>query len=122
MIDLNAETAVTLAPHLKTAQLKAMMNGDDFIPILPHFEIYKIHISHSRAPSQVTTDVLGVKGLPKDAKLLGKFFARMLWKQAPTSEMVFSYQSPVPINIQTGFEGKQLFPKQRGNNPHEHGV
>jgi len=47
MINLNAKTTVTLAPYLKTAQLEAMTNGDDFIPILPNFKIYKMHISHS---------------------------------------------------------------------------
>ena len=78
MIDLNAKTAVTLAPHLKTAQLKAMLTGDDYIPILPNFELYRMWISHSGTPSQVvTTDVISIKGLPEDAKLLGEFFMRM---------------------------------------------
>jgi len=77
MIDLAAETAVTFAPHLKVQQLEAMTNGDDFIPILPNFKVYKMRISHSRDNFQVTTDVIGVKGAPKDAKLLGKFFTRM---------------------------------------------
>jgi len=77
MIDIDAEIAVTLAPHLKAQQLEAMTNGDDFIPILPNFEVYKTRISHGRTNSQVTTDVIGVKGSPKDAKLLGKFFTRM---------------------------------------------
>jgi len=40
MIDIDAETAVLLAPHLKPAQLEAMTNGDDFIPILPNFKVY----------------------------------------------------------------------------------
>jgi len=63
MIDLDAKTAVTLAPHLKTAQLKAMSTGDDYIPILPNFELYRMWISHSGAPSQVvTTDVISIKG------------------------------------------------------------
>jgi len=73
MINIDADTAVMLAPHLKQAQLKAMTNGDDFIPILPNFEVYRIWISHGRDPSQVTTNVIGVKGSPKDAKLLVKF-------------------------------------------------
>jgi len=77
MIDIDAEAAVMLAPHLKTAQLEAMTNGDDFIPILPNFEVYRTRISHGRDPSKVTTDVIGVKGSPKDAKLLNKFFTRM---------------------------------------------
>jgi len=77
MIDIDAETALTLAPHLKTAQLEAMTNGDDFIPILPNFEVFRTQISHGRPNSQVTTDVIGVKGAPKDAKLLGEFFTRL---------------------------------------------
>jgi len=77
MIDINADTAVTLAPYLKQAQLEAMTNGDDFIPILPNFEVYRMRITHGRNPAQVTTDVIGVKGSHKDAKLLGKFFTRM---------------------------------------------
>jgi len=40
MIDIDADTAVMLAPHLKQVQLKAMMNGDDFIPVLPNFKVY----------------------------------------------------------------------------------
>jgi len=55
MIDLDAKTAVTLAPHLKTAQLQAMLTGDDYIPILPNFELYRTWISHSGTPSQVVT-------------------------------------------------------------------
>ncbi len=77
MIDLDAETAVTLAPHLKTEQLKVMTNGDNYILILPNFELYKTWISHSCAPSQVTTNVIGVKGSPKDTKLLSKVFIRL---------------------------------------------
>jgi len=77
MIDIDAEAAVMLAPHLKQVQLKAMTNGDDFIPILPSFEVYCTRISHDRDPSKVTTDVIGVKGSPKDAKLLNEFFTRM---------------------------------------------
>jgi len=77
MINLDAETAITLALHLKAAQIKAMTNGDDFIPILPNFEVYQMHINHGRAPSQVTTDIISIKGSPKDAKLLGEFFTQL---------------------------------------------
>ncbi len=77
MIDIDAETAVMLAPHLKPLQLEAMTNGDDFIPILPNFEVYRTRISHGRDPNKVTTDVIGVKGAPKDAKLLNEFFTQM---------------------------------------------
>jgi len=77
MIEIDAETAVSLAPHLKPTQLEAMSNGDDFIPSLPNFEVYRTRITHGREPSKVTTDVIGVKGAPKDAKLLGEFFTRL---------------------------------------------
>jgi len=77
MIEIDAETAIELAPHLKHAQLDAMSNGDDYVPILPHFEIYKTRLSHGRAPTQITMEVLGVKSAPKDAKLLGEFFTRL---------------------------------------------
>jgi len=77
MVDIDAETAVELALHLKSEQIEAMMNGDDFIPILPEFEVYRTHLSHGRTPSQVKTDVLGVKCVPRDAKLLGEIFTCM---------------------------------------------
>jgi len=77
LVDIDAETAVKLAPHLKQTQLDAMSNGDDFVPILPDFEIYRTRITHGREPSQVSTDVLGIKCAPNDAKLLEEFFTRM---------------------------------------------
>jgi len=77
MVDIDAETAITLAPHLKQAQLEAMLNGDDYVPILPIFKVYRTKITHGREPSQVSTEVIGVKGAPRDAKLLGEFFTRM---------------------------------------------
>jgi len=39
LIDIDAKLAVSLAPHLKQAQLKAMLSGNEYIPILPEFEI-----------------------------------------------------------------------------------
>jgi len=77
LVDIEAAVAVELAPYLKEAQLEAMSNGDEYVSILPDFEIYRTHLSHGRAPSQVKTDVLGVKCAPRDAKLLGEFFTRM---------------------------------------------
>jgi len=73
LVDTDADTAVDLAPHLKQERLKAMSSGNDFIPILPEFEVYRTRLSHGRKTSQVLTDVLGVKCAPKDAKLLGEF-------------------------------------------------
>jgi len=77
LIDIDADTAIDLAPHLKDAQLEAMTNGDNYIPILPNFELYKTRITHGRDDNQVATDVIGVKGTPQDARLLGEFFTRM---------------------------------------------
>jgi len=77
LIDIDADTAVALAPHLKDAQLDAMTNGDEYVTILPPFEIYRTRITHGREPIQVSTDVLGVKSAPQDAKLLGEFFMRL---------------------------------------------
>jgi len=77
MVDIDADLAVTLAPHLKPAQLEAMTNGDDYVPILPDFEIYRTRISHGRDPQKISTDVLGVKTAPRDAKLLSEFFTRL---------------------------------------------
>jgi len=77
LIEIEANMAIDLAPHLKTAQLDAMSNGDDFVTILPEFEIYWTHLSHGRDSAQVKTDVLGVKCAPRDAKLLNEFFTRM---------------------------------------------
>jgi len=36
LVEMEAETAVELAPHLKSQQLEAMSNGDEYIPILDH--------------------------------------------------------------------------------------
>jgi len=54
-----------------------MSNGDEYVPILPDFELYRTRISHGRDPAKITTDVVGIKWTPKDAKLLRKFFTRL---------------------------------------------
>jgi len=77
LINIAAKTAIELAPHLKDAQLDAMTNGDDYVPILPNFEIYWTKLTHGREPSQILTEVIGIKCEPCDAKLLGEFFTRM---------------------------------------------
>jgi len=77
LIEIDHETALTLAPHLKQAQLEVMSNGDEFVPILPDFELYRTRISHGPEPTKITTDVVGIKSAPKDAKLLGEFFTRL---------------------------------------------
>jgi len=76
-VEIDATTAIELAPHLKQAQIEAMSDGDEYVPILPDFAIYRTRLSHGREPLQVTTEVLGVKCAPRDSKLLGEFFARM---------------------------------------------
>jgi len=85
LIEIDAETAVELAPHLKPTQIEAMSNGDEFTTILPPFEVYKTRISHGRDPTKITTEVIGVKGQPKDAKLLEEFFARMASETSNTT-------------------------------------
>jgi len=77
LIDIYVDTAINLAPHLKTVQLDTMLNRDEFVMILPEFEIYRMHLSHGRELAQVKTDVLRVKCMPCDAKLLTKFFTCM---------------------------------------------
>jgi len=77
LVEMDAETAVELAPHLKDQQLDAMTNGDDYIPILPNFQLYRTHLTHGSAPNQISTDVIGVKAAPQDAKLLSEFFTRL---------------------------------------------
>jgi len=64
LVEINAAMAIKLALHLKSVQLEAMMNGDDYVPILPEFEIYRTRLTHGGTPSQVTMDVLGVKCAP----------------------------------------------------------
>jgi len=82
LIELNPATTISLAPHLKQAQLKAISNSDDYILILPDFELYCMQISHGHDPSKITTDVIGIKSAPKDTKLLAEFF---MWYAAEMS-------------------------------------
>jgi len=76
LIEIDADTIVSLAPHLKQEQLDVMSNGDEFIPILPNFELYRTRISQGRDPNKITTDVISIKCALPDAKLLGEFFTR----------------------------------------------
>jgi len=46
LIEIDTTTAIKLAPHLKDAQLTAMSNGDEYVPILPNFEVYRTRLSH----------------------------------------------------------------------------
>jgi len=73
LVNINADLAVALAPHLKQEQLDAMSSGNEYIPDLPDFKIYRTRLTHGREPMQVSTEVLGVKTAPKDAKLLGEY-------------------------------------------------
>jgi len=76
-IDINTDTTIALAPHLKDAQLDAMTNGNEYVTILPPFEIYRMQITHGQEPAQVMTNVLGVKSAPQDTKSLGEFFTHL---------------------------------------------
>jgi len=88
LVDIDSETAIALAPHLKEAQSEAMSNGDE-CSILPEFEVYRTHLTHGRAPSQVKTDVLGVKCAPRDAKLLNEILTRMATTSTDQRDGVF---------------------------------
>jgi len=89
LVDINAELAINLAPHLKQAQIEAMSSGDEYTPILPEFEIYRMRLSHGREPTQVSTEVLGIKTAPKDAKLLSEFFTRLASTTTNQHDSVF---------------------------------
>jgi len=98
LIDIEADTAIALAPHLKDAQSDAMTNGDEYVTILPPFEIYRTRITHGREPTQVSTDVLGVKSVPRDAKLLGEFFARLASETSNNHRDGILFQKALFIN------------------------
>jgi len=76
MIDIDIDTAISLALYLKQMQLNAMSTSDNVL-VLPNFKIFKTRLSHGRVPNKITTEVIGIKGEPKDAKLLGEFFTRL---------------------------------------------
>jgi len=88
LVEIDSDTAIALAPHLKEAQLEAMSNGDEY-DTLPEFEVYRTHLTHGRAPSQVKTDVIGVKCAHRDAKLLNEFITRMATTSTNQRDGVF---------------------------------
>jgi len=100
MIDIDAETAVTLAPHLKQVQLKAMANGDDYIPILPNFEVYCTKITHGHKPSQVTTKVIGIKGHRKMLSSTQNALQEWPQKPVPIITMACSFQKALFISLE----------------------
>jgi len=73
-VEIDAATAIELAPYLKQAQIDVMLDGDEYVPILLEFVIYRTHLSHGHEPLQVSMEVLGVKCAPRDSKLLSEFF------------------------------------------------
>jgi len=77
LIEIVAANAIALVLYLKAMQLDAMSNGNEFTTILPNFKVYCTRLSHSHTPSQVITDVIGVKCEPRDAKLLTEFFTHL---------------------------------------------
>jgi len=74
LINIVAANAIALAPYLKAKQLEATSSSNEFVTILLSFEVYCTQLSHGHTPSQVTTDVIGIKCKLRDAKLLSKFF------------------------------------------------
>ncbi len=124
LVDLDAELAVNHAPHLKQAQLDAMSSSNEYIPILPTFEIYCTHLSHGCELMQVSTEVLGIKAMPKDAKLLGEFFMCLAlatnnkWHLHPKRGQLFTWTN----HLQANDEREQFFLDHSGNDPSEFGV
>jgi len=73
---INLQLACKLDPSLEPKHIKAMLNGDIFIPEPPHFEIYKTRISCSCDKDQVKTDVIGIKCAIDKGRLLNEFFTQ----------------------------------------------
>jgi len=61
LININVDTVIELALHLKTVQLEAMSNGDDYVPILPPFKLYKMQLSHGHAHHKLQQKLLASK-------------------------------------------------------------
>jgi len=73
LIEIDADTVISLAPHLKQEQLNVMSNGDKFA-LVPNFELYCTRISQGHDPNKVTTNVISIKCALLE--LLGEFFMR----------------------------------------------
>jgi len=54
-----------------------MLNSDFFIPEIPLFEVYKMHVSCGCDDNQIKTDVIGIKCSIKKSHLLKEFFMQL---------------------------------------------
>jgi len=73
---IDPNLACELDPLLKPLQIKAMANGDMFIPVVPPFELYKTRLTYSRDKTRVCTEVIGIKCSVDKARLLKEFFTQ----------------------------------------------
>jgi len=125
LIEMDAETAINLEPHLKSTQLKAMSNGDEFTMILLPFKLYKMQPSHGHDLTKITMEVVGIKGKPKDAKLLGEFFTRMASELSnDVRDRVFVPKGAVHLlgmDLHTSPTRQQFF-LDNHDHPSEHGI
>jgi len=99
LIDITANTDIKPAPHLKKAQLNAMMNGDDYIPILPNFEIYRMQLSYGKHCLKLLLTSLGSKVCQKMPNYSANSSHAWLLTPATTIKMEFSYQKTWPTYL-----------------------
>jgi len=90
LIDINTNTAVNLAPHLKEAQLEVMTNGDEYVPILPNFTGCGSLMDVLHLKSQLTS--LELKACHKTPNYLASSSCKWPLTQAATIAMTPFYQ------------------------------
>jgi len=73
-IMIDPKLAIKLNPDLKESHTKAMLNGNVFIPSVPPFKVYKMHLIHYQDKKQIYTHVIGIKCASSQAKLLKEFY------------------------------------------------
>jgi len=77
LIDIVANTIIKLALHLKEVQIDVMSNGNEYVPILPNFELYQMQLSQVHTlPDLDQCDWCEMQ--VQDAKLLSEFFMRLV--------------------------------------------
>jgi len=100
-----------------------MSCGNEYIPILPDFEIYCTCISHGYKPMQVSTKVLGIKSAPWDAKLLSNFFTHLaLATSNDQHDSILGRIFTWPAHLWANYAREQFFLDYSGNNTSESGV
>jgi len=100
-----------LDPSLKELRQQAKTNGDQFIPEIPPFTVYKTRISHSRDKMKVSTDIISIKCASTQAKLLKEFFSQLASPE--------HYKKQISIFVPTGAVhtiGSTIYAKLLGDN------